>query len=405
MIKIVVLVFMLAVSMLSVNATVDAAKSFTDVTGHWGGVSIEKAVGAGYVDGYADGTFRPDALITRAEFIKLAVHAMGFETTAEQGHEWYQSYLSAAEANDLSDKGQFDNLDQPITRLEMARIAVRSTGEKTTEENKWMYLATSKGIITGMDNQGTLGEDQPTTRAQAVKVIERVLALKAGEKLPSDQYAKYAISSAEIAWHKTNVYTMAPEYFGWGKDHNMPFQLDKLRYDGPNGYSEVEKYIIVDMGDPEDPNRKLIPEDMTWDKQLNKTYHYTKDVPANAYAFLSFNHFVVDLAKDADPFRFSHLTVLPFDGIIDNIDGNGHLLNVTSYAPYDSARQGLLWGAVKLGAGHHDVRIVTGQLVPKGSGGVNGAGFVVRRAAAQELGEHGSTDIYVSQVDHGLMGG
>ncbi len=40
---------------------------FADTDGHTHGSAIAALVGAGVIDGYADGTFRPDALITRAE--------------------------------------------------------------------------------------------------------------------------------------------------------------------------------------------------------------------------------------------------------------------------------------------------------------------------------------------------
>jgi hypothetical protein len=42
------------------------------------------------------------------------------------------------------------------------------------------------------------------------------------------------------------------------------------------------------MGDPTDPNRKLIPDNMYWLKRTGKDIFNVSDVPTNAYAFLSF---------------------------------------------------------------------------------------------------------------------
>jgi len=45
---------------------------FNDVAGHWAEEFITLAAGLGWVVGYEDGSFKPDQLITRAEFFTLA---------------------------------------------------------------------------------------------------------------------------------------------------------------------------------------------------------------------------------------------------------------------------------------------------------------------------------------------
>ena len=44
---------------------------FTDISGHWGEVNILKAAAAGWITGYEDATFRPDSYITRAEAMAI----------------------------------------------------------------------------------------------------------------------------------------------------------------------------------------------------------------------------------------------------------------------------------------------------------------------------------------------
>jgi hypothetical protein len=386
-----------------VSSAAESKINFTDINGHWALSSIGNAVNRGYVDGYADRTFKPDLNITRAEFIKMAVAALGYKLDATPGAAWYAQALAAAQSNNLitvEETGDDGALNQPIQRLEMSKIAVRSTGTTTDEANKWMYLATSTGIINGLDDQGTIGADQPTTRAQAITVIERMLKLKAGEKLPSD---KYATSAAEVSWHKTNVYTMAPEYFGWGVANKMPFEVDKLRYDGANGYSETEKYIVVDMGDPTDPNRKLIPDSMRWITKVGNERTATKEVPTNAYAFLSFDHFYVESETPLNGFFYSYLDVRNLYITGDNVGKDGQLLDVTPYA--ESAGDGpwINFGHITLPAGTHDKRLVTGQLVPKLKG-VDGNGFSVYKQPAQGLGEKGSHIVYESIISTSLGG-
>lgn len=47
------------------------SSNFTDLAGHWAKEEIERAVSLGWIMGYADGTFRPDNPITRAEAMTM----------------------------------------------------------------------------------------------------------------------------------------------------------------------------------------------------------------------------------------------------------------------------------------------------------------------------------------------
>src|SRR5450830_653727 len=54
----------------------------SDIQGHWAEQTISKWVDSGYISGYPDGTFKPDNSITRAEFITLVNKAYGYTETA-----------------------------------------------------------------------------------------------------------------------------------------------------------------------------------------------------------------------------------------------------------------------------------------------------------------------------------
>ncbi|NLC87043.1 MAG: S-layer homology domain-containing protein, partial [Bacteroidales bacterium] len=53
------------------NLVPTTSSLFTDTTGHWAERYINSAQMKGWVTGYPDGTFKPDQLITRAEFVTL----------------------------------------------------------------------------------------------------------------------------------------------------------------------------------------------------------------------------------------------------------------------------------------------------------------------------------------------
>lgn len=59
------------------GASGSGKSSFTDISSHWARTSIEAVSAKGWVKGYADGTFRPDAKITRAEVMAMLNRMLG----------------------------------------------------------------------------------------------------------------------------------------------------------------------------------------------------------------------------------------------------------------------------------------------------------------------------------------
>lgn len=255
------------------NSAVPTAKAattqFTDLKStHWAYSAVQKGVAKGYVDGYTNGTFKPDTSVSRAEFVKMVVAAMKLETTPASG-KWYVQYVNAATKAGLYASSDFANNDagwnKTMTREEMARVAARAIGEKTSENDKWMYLATKAGLIQGV-GKGQLAPQGLTTRAQSVVIIERILSVNAGSELDSDLYATGA---AEILWHGTNIFTVMPEMFvtpdsdwkGKGKssieemwnEKNMTITSKDGLYQG-----KLDALIAIDLADPNDPNRGLL---------------------------------------------------------------------------------------------------------------------------------------------------
>ena len=57
-----------------VNAAKVSSPAVKDIAGHWAESSITSMINKGYVNGYPDGTFKPNATITRAEFMKMIVN-------------------------------------------------------------------------------------------------------------------------------------------------------------------------------------------------------------------------------------------------------------------------------------------------------------------------------------------
>lgn len=234
--------------------------TFNDVAGHWAEQNIKKAVSDGYVDGFEDGTFKPEGNVSRAQFLKLVASALKVSLGSE-GNNWYDKYVKALSSTGVYKEGDFvgGNLDSPITRSEMAKIVSRSVGEKSDVESKWMYLATKAGIIQGMTDKGDLGVSESMTRAQSVTVLYRVIDKKAGKSLPAD---KRAVSQAEVLWHGTNIESMLD-----GDYIDVAATPEKDRLDLTKAKAEAYKgnvkgwadgLYVIDLDDPNDPYRYLL---------------------------------------------------------------------------------------------------------------------------------------------------
>jgi len=175
------------------------ASPFSDIAGHWAETKIREAVTAGIATGYADGTFKPNRTVTRAEFAVLLVKAMKLQGTnvppefadaAKIGAWAKESVMLAAQAGIL--KGYKDGTFRPgaeITRAEMATMIAGAMG-KTVEPTTATRFADDKiippwaksavnavqlaGLIQGKGS-GAFDPQGKTTRAEAVAVLLNLL--------------------------------------------------------------------------------------------------------------------------------------------------------------------------------------------------------------------------------------
>jgi len=76
--------------------------SFSDVNGHWAAGYIDISAGLGIVLGYTDGTFKPDQTVSYAEAVTMIVRALGY-TDESLGGTWPTNYLTKAMDNDILD--------------------------------------------------------------------------------------------------------------------------------------------------------------------------------------------------------------------------------------------------------------------------------------------------------------
>jgi len=171
----------------------------TDIAGHWAESSILQAVREGIIAGYSDGSFKPNRIVTRAEFALMLMNALkrtnqGGElpfTDASKIGRWAKNAVAlAVEAGYIN--GYRDGTFRPnsaITRAEMAIMVAKVLGlssEKglaTEFKDDLAIPEWAKGAIVSIQAKEIMkgspnGEFAPAakaTRAEAVTVLLKLL--------------------------------------------------------------------------------------------------------------------------------------------------------------------------------------------------------------------------------------
>ena len=185
-----VLSLILACAMvLGTFSVVSADISFKDMTSsHWGWTYVQTLVGDGTINGYTDGTFRPEANVTRAEFVKMIGKTnKSFDKAFDDitGH-WAYDYIMYS---DMDVDGSIFYPDVAITRNDVINLLWKRAGSPnavapsviTRQSTKagaaaWAY---SYGIMNG-DDGVNLRLSDGVTRAEAAALICRSRAINTG---------------------------------------------------------------------------------------------------------------------------------------------------------------------------------------------------------------------------------
>ena len=179
---------------LAVSATALAAIP-SDIGGHWAQGTIIQWTSNGYIAGYPDGTFKPDNSITRAEFVVMVNKAMGYNkrgnayfSDVSAAHWAYAEIMKGVEAGYITGNGDGTfRPDAPVTRQEAAVMISKILGLDQDYASAAKYVdyryipswaagyvgAVSKaGIMTGYPD-GDFKSDRVLTRAESVVSLDK----------------------------------------------------------------------------------------------------------------------------------------------------------------------------------------------------------------------------------------
>lgn len=185
----------------------------TDYEGHWAESYIDQVIEMGIAHGTGENQFSPDATITRAQLVKMVVNAVGYQTPTRleetsfsdvDPSAWYAGYVEVAKAQGILE-GYEDGTfrpDQPITRAEALKVLIEGLLNKdivldssqsllfsfNLDENpfadvelsawyaEYVLQAYVDEIVSGYGN-GLFGPNDSMTRAEFSKVLVKSLEM------------------------------------------------------------------------------------------------------------------------------------------------------------------------------------------------------------------------------------
>ena len=157
------------VYMLGMDSFTTPITTFTDVPeSHWANAYIKTAFDMGIINGFDDGTFRPDAPVTYEQALKMLVCTLGYEAYAEVAGGYPNGYRSQAEDLDLTDivtgvgyesnapraviaQIMFNGLEVPMKGMVNGKL--EDTGK--TLINDYLGAVNLKGTLVGVANSTT----------------------------------------------------------------------------------------------------------------------------------------------------------------------------------------------------------------------------------------------------------
>ena len=187
------------------------ALAFPDVSkDYWAASQINLLSEQGVIVGYPDGTFKPDANVTRAEFAAMAIRALGQQHTkiaqpityadVDENYWAYQD-IQKAVYFDLISNSKENDLFRPedsVSRAESLSVAVNALTTETISPDKakevierryidantipeWFLIPAGKAEILGMivvapsAKKAALEADRPATRAEVAAILYNMM--------------------------------------------------------------------------------------------------------------------------------------------------------------------------------------------------------------------------------------
>lgn len=220
--------------------------NFTDAKGHWAVPYISYAATMGIINGYEDGTFRPDKPVTYAEAVKMIVCALGYGPVVDTTLvPWYTGYIQIADSIGLT-KNAVANADNGAPRGLVAQLisnmktckklvfsGVDSNGNPKYEtQDQDTY--SDEGVVIGVYDKSLRGSELALSRNQ-IRIGNKTYTLS-NSLGDSDAYAEYLGKSVEYSYEDKNKLIINSIWLS-SRNETAEVTVDQLDYsDGQKVY-------------------------------------------------------------------------------------------------------------------------------------------------------------------------
>ncbi|MEG0383931.1 MAG: S-layer homology domain-containing protein [Solibacillus sp.] len=170
--------------------------NFSDISSHWAKEMIEDMASRGIINGYLDGTFRPNEPIQRQHVAVMLTRIFELNPirTASPFNDVSPSHTNFEAIMRLQQAGIIDGMDgmfnpkDTMTRAQMAKVLVLAFGLepngsstfKDVPATHWAsgYIATIGNLGIALGDNGEFKPNEPMTRAQFVAFLSRALNIQ-----------------------------------------------------------------------------------------------------------------------------------------------------------------------------------------------------------------------------------
>ena len=157
----------------------------------------------GIVGGNDDGTFAPNRATSTGEMLKLVLLATGHKEQAPTGKHWASGYGTYALSMGYLARERADDLDAPISRLEVARFAARALGYGASgaatpfadADDGYVTALYEAGIFIGaeVNGQKLFYPANGITRAEVATIVWRIYQLSSLDQKQKIYYNSYVL--------------------------------------------------------------------------------------------------------------------------------------------------------------------------------------------------------------------
>lgn len=209
-------IFLLLMVVIVLTTSSFAQTTFSDLPeGHWAKGAVEEMVKQGIISGYTDGTFRPNAELSKIHSLLLLARIAGLNDNATAASKYASTYSSTLSKystqyktdvayllgtgvlneSDLDSLIGDDVINKGLSREEMAMLVTKVLGKDKEAASKsliilnfsdaseisakmkpYVYYVHSQGYMNGIDSEN-FAPKMILTRAQAASVFQRIYKL------------------------------------------------------------------------------------------------------------------------------------------------------------------------------------------------------------------------------------